>query len=614
MKPTLRHLILLLCLTLTACEPTPSAPASQAPTPAGPSKLQPSKFRLNFTETPTSLDPLKASSAYSGAIISNVYDTLYRYQLFAEPYALMPNLAAAIPEVSADGKTVRIRLRQDAYFQDSAIFPGGKGRQVQAADVVFSLKRHFVPANFSDGAWLWSDAIAGLPAWVKSGAKMSEDVIGLQALAPDLLEIRLTQPMPMLASTLANAYSAVVPHEAISHFGADIARQALGSGPFLLASFDGAKAVLKRNPNFRKETFNLAAEGFDPNRKSTQDFADLNHKLPPFTEVIEINFLSEPSTVHLAFTGGALEMAGLNAPMLDLFFAARAPLTLRPEFAETLRFREIDELGSVFVSFNMLDPALGASSDPALNTRHQKLRCAISQAYNWQERSDKIYRQSARLFRGVIPPNVAGFDPANTRPSFDLKLAKQLLAEAGYDANNLPTLKFGSTAGSEQRRTFELFRSQMLDLGFSQEQIQWQSFPSFGAYIEAVNRGEVMLMDMGWQFDAPDAENILQLYYGPYKAPQVNNANYQNAVFDADFLRIRSMAQGPERLQIMQRMNQQLIDDCVVISGASRRIVSVWRKPWRAWPDNAMMAGRMLRFVAPATAAPATAAPQAAPP
>jgi oligopeptide transport system substrate-binding protein len=110
----------------------------------------------------------------------------------------------------------------------------------------------------------------------------------------------------------------------------------------------------------------------------------------------------------------------------------------------------------------------------------------------------------------------------------------------------------------------------------------------------------VMLMDMGWQFDAPDAENILQLYYGPYKAPQINNANYQNAAFDADFLRIRGMAPGPERLRIMQRMNQQLIDDCVVISGASRRFVSIWRKPWRVWPDNAMMVGRMLRFVAPA--------------
>ena len=145
---------------------------------------------------------------------------------------------------------------------------------------------------------------------------------------------------------------------------------------------------------------------------------------------------------------------------------------------------------------------------------------------------------------------------------------------------------------------FELFRSQMLDLGFPQEKVLWRSFPSFGSYIEAVNRGEVMLMDMGWQFDAPDAENVLQLYYGPYKAPQVNNANYVNAEFDADFERIRSMPVGPERIAVMQGMNQRLIDDCVVISGAVRQPFIVWRKPWRVWPDSAMMAGRTLRFVA----------------
>ena len=213
----------LLVAVLLGCNSASDAPAGAA---------SPLRFRMSFNEVPTSLDPIKANSAYAGAIISNVYDTLYRYQLFTEPYTLTPNLAAAMPELSGDGKTVRIRLRTDAYFQDSIIFAGGKGRQVTAADVVYSLKRHFVPANFSDGAWLWLDNVEGIKAWVAAGAQMEEDLPGLKAVAPDLLEIRLSKPMPMLTSTLANAYSAVVPVEAVRHFGAGFAQNAVGSGPF----------------------------------------------------------------------------------------------------------------------------------------------------------------------------------------------------------------------------------------------------------------------------------------------------------------------------------------------------------------------------------------------
>ncbi len=567
------------------------------PEPSAEAAKPPVRFRMNFTEVPTNLDPIKANSAYAGAIISNVYDTLYRYQLFTEPYALTPNLAAAMPELSNDGKTVRIRLRTDAYFQDSAIFLGGKGRQVTAADVVYSLKRHFIPTNFSDGAWLWQDNIAGVNAWVDAGAQMESDLSGLKALAPDLLEIHLTQAMPMLTSTLASAYSAVVPAEAIAHFGADFARNAVGSGPFMLKQFDGAKALLIRNPSFRPETFNLAAEGYLPAKHAVYGFADLDGRRIPMVDEIEIDFLTEPATVQLAFESGTLDLAGVSTANMPRVFASQSPPTLQPALANTSYFRNYVELGSVFVSFNMLDPELGAAKDPSTDARHHALRCAISGAYNWQERVDKIYSHSAQVFSGVIPPSVNGFEPRNLGTKFDLPGAKAALAAAGYTPTSLPTLQFGSTAGIEQRRMFELFRSQMVDLGFAQEKILWRSFPSFGSYIEAVNRGEVMLMDMGWQFDAPDAENVLQLYYGPYKAPQVNNANYQNAEFDSDFERIRSMPVGPERNAVMQRMNQRLIDDCVVISGAVRQPFSIWRKPWRVWPDSAMMAGRTLRFV-----------------
>jgi oligopeptide transport system substrate-binding protein len=233
---------------------------------------------------------------------------------------------------------------------------------------------------------------------------------------------------------------------------------------------------------------------------------------------------------------------------------------------------------------------LGESADPAISAKHKALRCAIRDAYSWNERIDKVFNGSAISFAGVIPPMVAG--TSGQALKFDPNAAKLALVKAGYTSEQLPILQFGSTSNEDQRKAFELFRAQMVTLGFPVEKIQWQSFPSFGAYIEAVNRAEVMLMDMGWEMDVPDAENILQLYYGPYKAPQVNNANYQNARFDADFEKIREMPVGPERTKIMARMNQQLIDDCVVIGSISRQGVALMQKPWAG-----ISSGANLRFI-----------------
>ena len=579
-------------LMLSACHD----PAQQSPVPSPDASKAAPVFRMSVSEAPTSLDPLKASSAYASAIVSNVYDTLYRYQLFAEPHALRANLARAMPEVSADGLVVRIRLREDAYFQDSPIFPSGKGRQVRAADMVYSLKRHFVPDNFSDGAWLWSDTLVGMEDWLKAGAKLDQELTGLRAVGEFEVQFQLKQPMPMLASTLANAYSAVLPHELISAESGRIATIALGSGPYVLHSFDASKAVLQRNPNYRAEAFDLATEGYVQGKHEASGLAAWNGQLLPLQERIEIHFLSEASAVHLGLSGDSLDLASISVPIMQHYFSPSVDLKLRPELADRFSYRAGVELGSIFVSFNMLDPEIGASKDPAVDQAHKALRCAIVDAYSWAERNEKIYSNTARLFRGVIPPGIGGFDAANDLPIYAPIEAKARLKALAL--KELPTLRWGSTAASEQRRSFELFRAQMLELGFPQEKIEWQSFPSFGAYLEAVNQAQVMLMDMGWQMDAPDAENILQLYYGPYKAPQVNNANYQNPVFDAKFEQLRRTSALTERNTLAAELNQLLIDDCVVLSGASRRQISVWKKPWQAWPDSQMMVGRMLRFIA----------------
>jgi oligopeptide transport system substrate-binding protein len=541
------------------------------------------RFVVVSSGAPTSLDPIKANSVYAESIVSNVYDSLFRYQLFSKSFSLRPNLAKELPRVSSDGKVLQIELRSDAYFQDHPVFANSKGRLVTAHDVIYSLKRHFVPTNFSDGAWQFQDSIVGVKAWVDAGAKMDQPIAGLKALNDHVLEIQLNEPNAMLPYYLAGPYAAVVAHEAVEKLGNELARQAVGSGPFVLKEFDGAHALLVKNPSFRREVFDAALEGYVAKDQADDALVQAHLKLAgktlPLSSEIEIRYVSEASSILLSLQNGAVLGTELPTQIRAQMLDKKADgFALKSKWQDKFRIGEISELGSVFVSFNMQDPHLGMHPDAATNTKHRALRCAIASGYSWQQRIDKLFAGAAMSFAGAIVPSVDG--AMSAKPSFNPDAAKAALKAAGYSSESLPTLRFASTGDDEQRKVFELFRAQMIAIGFPVEKITWQSFPSFGAYIEAVNRSELMLMDMGWAMDAPDAQNMLQLYYGPYKAPQVNNANYQDARFDRNFEKIRRMPLGPERTKIMQQMNQQLVDDCVFIGSMARQSVIIEAKPW----------------------------------
>src|SRR5690606_19398998 len=153
-------------------------------------------YRHSENGSPTNVDPIQAATGYSNIVVLNAYDTLYRYKYLARPYELVPNLAADLPEISDDGLTYTITLKQGAEFIDDPAFPDGRGREVVAEDVVYSLKRHFDPSNISQGAWLWEGRIEGLDDWAADGADYDMEVAGLKALDSHTLEIRLTRPYP----------------------------------------------------------------------------------------------------------------------------------------------------------------------------------------------------------------------------------------------------------------------------------------------------------------------------------------------------------------------------------------------------------------------------------
>jgi len=68
-------------------------------------------LRVVMENDVTGLDPAATQDVYSYAVEGRIFDALYVWDYLARPYRLVPSVAAAMPEISADGRTWKIRLR-----------------------------------------------------------------------------------------------------------------------------------------------------------------------------------------------------------------------------------------------------------------------------------------------------------------------------------------------------------------------------------------------------------------------------------------------------------------------------------------------------------------------
>jgi oligopeptide transport system substrate-binding protein len=557
-------------------------------------------FRYSLDSAPTSLDPVRASTLYANQLVVNLYDTLYAYKYLQRPYALKPLLAVAMPEISADGLVYTIRLKQGVHFIDDAAFPDGKGREVTAADFVYSLQRHFDPATRPGGTWLWQGRIAGLDDWKAAGSDYAQEVSGLRALDRYTLQISLVKPYPQLIDTLAQGFSGVVPREAVEHYGREFSINPVGSGPFRLVSYDTTKAVLLPNPVFRQEPVDLDYEGYDPATQGQYGIDIIAGRSPPFIDRLEIAFIKEGSARWSSFTKDKeIQYAGLPNEQVGRVLASTDPVTLKAEYAELYHMRSAVEAGFVFSTFNMDFPEFGYNEDPVRQQRNHALRCAIIKGFDWQARNNSWYSNLGLLFPGVIPPVVPEFDAELSRDSvsYDPEGARALLAANDWHAENLPLLVYGTTPGPTSRLFYEQFRAWMKRIGYPPEKIELKTYATFGDIAKAWRNSELPLISKGWGLDYPDAENTLQLFYGPNGSPGSNDGNYNNPDYDDMFRQASVMQPSPERTALYRHMNSLIVDDCAAITGLSRRGIALWHKNVIALPDRNFVGGRFLKYV-----------------
>ncbi|MBT8131303.1 MAG: hypothetical protein KJO35_03470, partial [Gammaproteobacteria bacterium] len=387
-------------------------------------------YRHSMDQAPVSVDPAQAATIYTNFIVLNVYDTLYSYKYLARPYTLQPNLATALPEVSDDGLVYTIKIKPGVYFTDDPAFPGNKGREVQAADFVYSMQRHFDSGVISQGAWVWQGRIEGLDDWKAAGSDYSKVIPGLRALDSHTIQITLTRPYPQLVHTLTMGFSVLVPREAVEHYGREFSIRPVGSGPFRMQRFDTARATLVRNPGFRSEPVSLADMGFDPKLHAGLGLEALEGRSAPFVDRVDVDFITEDAARWNSFSkGNEIQFAKIPTEQFDTVLSTKTPPTLKEELVDQYNMLDLVAPEVIFNNFNMNFEEFGYHPDPEQAERNKALRCAVIKAFDWNQRNERFYNGIARVFPGIIPPAVPEFDAGMSRDSVerDVAGAKKLL-------------------------------------------------------------------------------------------------------------------------------------------------------------------------------------------
>jgi ABC-type transport system substrate-binding protein len=515
---------------------------------------------------PKSLDPVRGSTMYESEICDQVYETLLQYNYLDEPLRLEPLLVEAMPEVSADAKTYRFKLKQGVRFRDDPCFPGGKGRELVAKDVFYSWKRMADDDNQPRSWWLYEATIVGFDAYREAqnaGQTFDYDapVEGLRILSDHEFEVELTMPVYRFLYVLSMFQTAVVPREAVEKYGDAFSGHPVGTGPFLLRddeNWQRTKSItLHRNPAYRDERF-PAGSGATPH-------AAAGTRLP-LVDRLEITFFQEDQPMWLEWRAGNLDFVTVPAENFKEAFTKRKRALKKSWARQGVTSAAVPLLDFIFHGFNMEAPEVGGYTE-----EKRALRQAIHLAVDLEEFNDTFYNGINIVYDGPIPPYLDGY-PRDGRSSAgwndtDLDRARELLAKAGYPGGEgLPEIEYWTSSGGNQQEQVELFVRQVERIGVRLK----TRLVDFSQLSEAVHEKRAQMFSFAWGSDYPDAENNLALFYGPNGSPGSNSFNYRRQEYDGLYQGILSMPPSPERTAIFATMRDMVLSDCPYIGSMAR--------------------------------------------
>jgi oligopeptide transport system substrate-binding protein len=477
-------------------------------------------FRYNEPTGIASLDPAFAKNQSIIWPVHQLYNTLVQTDA---NLIIVPSLAKYW-DISDDKKTYRFHLLRDVFFHDNEAFPGGRGRRMNASDIVYSFSRLLDKKTASSGAWIFNERISGVDAF--------------QAPDDSTFELRLLSPFHPILGLLSMQYCSIVPYEVVEKFGKDFRNHPCGTGPFQLKSWEeGQDLILVKNENYFEK--------------------DSSGNRLPYLDAIKISFFDNRATEFLLLQQGRLDfMNDIDPSFKDEVLNKKGEL--KKDWEGKIHLSKSPYLNTEYLGI-VVDSSLPAVKASPL--RLLKIRQAIN--FGFDRRKMITYLRNSigtPAESGFIPPGLPGFDSTKVHGyHYDPVRARRLLREAGYpDGVGLPviTLKtidiYADLAGFIARQLEEIGMKVQVDI--TQKSL----------LLEETAKSQALFFRASWIGDYPDAENYLSVFYSVNPAPP-NYTRYKNLQYDQIYRNALVENNDSIRYDYYRKMDQMVINDAPVV-------------------------------------------------
>lgn len=460
------------------------------------------KLTMAVFQEPDTLDPSASGLITVGTISQCVFDHLI-WKL-PNQSSFLPGLASSW-QVSSDATSYTFKLRQDVKFHD--------GTSLDANAVKFTFDHIVDPSTKS-----------------KSAAGALGPYKETQVVDKYTAKVVFSQPNAAFMNEVAG-FSIVSP-AAVQKFGADFARNPVGTGPFKFKEYVvGQHVTVVRNPDYNW--------GPSPLRTG-----------PPSLSEITFRILADPGTRFNALQTGEIQFA----PNLN-------PQDIAKVKGDS-RYR-VYQVTSTGMPWNIMVNAQKAPTDDL----------AVRQALQYATDQGSIIKT---LFFGlhqaadsVFTPLTPGYDKATQAIySYNPAKAGQLLDQAGWtkgsngmrQKNGQPlSLKFINISGFGFDGISQLMQSQFKDVGIAVD-ISDQSFPAVG---DAYNRGDQHLADF-FYYDV-DPYFLRAIFGSDQIAHGFNWEHYSNPSLDTLVDKANSTADASQRTALYKQAGQTVMEAAVII-------------------------------------------------
>ena len=475
-------------------------------------------FNLVVPQEMPTADLSLATDTISFTALNNVYEGIYRLDKDSKP---QPAGASELAEVSDDGLTYKVKLREDAKWSN--------GDPVTAADYVYGWQRTVDAATASEYAYLFAPVANAEDI---TAGKKDKSELGIKAVGDYELEITLTKPTPYFQYLLAFPSFFPQNQSVVEKNGdayASASDKAVYNGPFTLEGFDGpgtdTEWSYKKNENYwDKDAVKLSE--------------------------IKVSVVKESSTALNLFKDGQADDVILSGELAQ-------------QNANDPAYTSVKEARTSYIELNQRE------KDSPFN--NVNLRKAISYSINREALVKQVLGDGSVVSTGLIPADISKNPETNEDfakeagelVSYDKAKAKEYWEKAKKELG-IDSLEFNLMASDDDasKKVIEYIQNSIQE---NLEGIKVKPTPvPFSVRLDRSSSGDFDTVLGGWAADYSDPSSFTDLFTtgNSYNRGQWSNADYDKAVANSN---TKDASDEQARWADLQEANKIMADDMGVI-------------------------------------------------